>query len=115
LVLGFIEHERLMNDLIRERVEAVAGEAPVAAADLVALFRASHGETKASLGSLTGDQWDAPFRDGVDLWEPVRRSQLMWIALEDLIDQVQHFVEHRRAAHEEQALAGKRESLLQPI
>ncbi len=92
---SLIQQEQLLRDVIRgwNASPAVISETS-RANELLADYEHAHAEARESLSRLTPEQWevmiDCPH--DVAFWPSVRRGELLWMALRDLVDQAERFV-----------------------
>jgi len=111
--LAFILQEQLLRAVCGGDPPATPAMWPASPEDIVSAYEDAHRQSCASLACLTEQEWNEALHspDELGLCEPVRRGELLWIALEDLVDQVEQLAEHRTAAAERRsAIPGSPES-----
>ena len=95
--LALIRNEYLLQDVIGT-ASGWPNPTPVSREDILDTYEAAHRATRSALPRLSEELWNEPLCVAeLGLMEPVLRSDLLWIALEDLIDQVEQLATNLRA------------------
>jgi hypothetical protein len=97
MALTLVRHECLIRDVIEGPSDKSGARAPAPAwgGELLAAYERAHRETSDSLARLTNDQWEEMIEGPANMlfWPAVRRGELMWMALRDLVEQVERLIE----------------------
>jgi len=98
--LAFIRQEELLAEVSGSRPKTEAPSWPASPEDLLECFRAAHLAAQISVDTLAEQDWQQLLYGPAELGllDPVCRGELLWVALEDLVEQVERLAAYRNVA-----------------